>query len=392
MKIIPRFAILAAASIAAGPAWADCPAANQYRFAYASQPEGAVPYGASRTYTATTTGGASQTFTVVVTQNGQTSSTVSGVTYPYINTVITGPTATARHLVLAGTFGGRTANITTGTNAVTATFTFATPVRDFSVVVQDIDFAANQYRDLLMVSGVGAGVTYTPALTSPHGNSNATGGARTATNSSVTFGPSTTPVTVTASQAVASGASGNNANTGMVTASFPQPVTTVTVRYGNAPFTGTENTTGQQGIGIEGVTFCPMPQVTVAKTSDPMAGTLGAYDLPGSDVLYTFTVTNTGGSPVDAGTIVLTDVLPARIAFRNAAVDGTTTAPFKLTAGASGVTLPAGAGVFSNNGGASFAYAPAPGYDPAVTAIRVTPSGSMAANSSFTISFVGRIK
>lgn len=381
-----------AAAVSSAPAHAACAAASQYNFVYASQAAGAVPYGATRTYTATTTGGATQTFSVVVTANGQTTSTVNGTTLPAIGTLITGPDATKNDLILGGTFSGRTADISTGTRAVSATFTFATPVRDFSVVVHDIDFSANQYRDWLMVTGVGAGITYTPALTSPWGNSNASGGARTATNSSVTFGPSTTPINVTVQQGVGSGLSGNNSDTGTVTATFAQPVTSITVRYGNAPLTGTETTTGQQGIGIQGVSFCPMPQITLAKTSDPIAGTFGTYDLPGEDVRYTFTVTNTGGSPVDAGTIVFTDALPANIVFRNTSLDGATGAPFSISPGTSGVTLPAGSGVFSNNTGASFSYVPSVGYDTGVNAIRITPSGSMAANSSFSVSFVGRIK
>lgn len=381
-----------AVALAPAPAQASCAAANQYNFSYSSQTAGAVAYGATKTYPATTTGGATQNFSVVVTANGQSSSAVNGIPLPAIGTVITGADATKNDLVVGGVFTSRTADISTGTRAVTIVFTFTTPVRDFAVVVHDIDFTANQYRDWLMVTGVGAGVTYTPALVSPFGNSNAIGGSRTATNSSVTFGPATTPVTVTAQQGVGSGTAENSSETGTVTATFAQPVTSITLRYGNAPLITGEATTGQQAMGIGGVSFCPMPQVSVAKTSSPVAATLGAYNLPGSDVLYTFTVTNTGGSPVDAGTIILTDPLPANIAFRNAAVDAGTTAPFKLTAGTSGVTLPTGSSAFSNNGGTSFAYTPATGYDKAVNAIRVIPSGSMAANSSFSISFVGRIK
>ena len=65
--------------------------------------------------------------------------------------------------------------------------------------------------------------------------------------------------------------------------------------------------------------------------------------------------------------------------------------PFELTAGSSGVTLPAAGRAYSNNNGSTYAYAPAAGYDANVDAVRLTPSGSMAANSSFTIRFRARI-
>lgn len=393
MKTLAASALAAAAALfAASPAMAVCTAANAFSYAFASQAATQLAYGSTYNYTASTTGGATRPFTVAVLQNGMTSTMAASVQMPRIGNTHTGPDATKNNLVIGGAFGSRTADMASGTRTASAVFTFAQPVRDFAVTVHDIDFGANQFRDWLMVTGVGGAVTYTPALTTPHGNNNATGGPRTAAASSVTFGPGTTPVTLTASQGAGTATAGNNSNTGTVTATFAQPVTVITVRYGNAPLTSGETVTGQQAIGIEGISFCPMPQVTVAKTSEPIAGPLGAYDLPGNDVTYSFTVTNTGGSPVDAGTLILTDALPARITFRNTSLDATTGAPFAINAGTSGVTLPAGSGAFSNNGGASYAYAPAAGYDAAVNAIRVTPSGSMAANSSFTVSFVGRVK
>ena len=386
------FAFAAAvALLSSGAAHADCPAANRYSFAYGNQAAATLAYGSTYTYSATTSGGASQTFTVNIAQNGLSSTTAGGSQMPQIGTLITAPSG-ANDLVLGGTFSSRTADISTGTRAVTVTVTFSTPIRDFSVTVHDIDFTTNQYRDWLFVSGVGKGVTYTPSLVTPWGNSNATGGARTNGSSSVTLGPSSTPITLTAFQGVGTGASANNSDTGTVTASFAQPVTVVTIRYGNAPLTTGETATGQQAMGIQGFSYCPMPQLALTKTSAPVSGALGAFNLPGSDVLYTFSVVNSGGSPVDAATIALADQLPANIVFKNATLDTPSGLPFSISAGSSGVTLNSGSASYSNNGGSTFAYSPAVGYDPAVNAVRVTPSGMMAANSSFTISFVGRIK
>jgi len=378
------------AMVAAQPAAAVCTAANTYNFTYASQAAATLAYGSAYNYAATTSGGASRAFSVQILQNGLTNTTVNSIQMPAISTLVTGADATLRDLVLGGTFGARTANIAGATNVVTVTFTFATPIRDFAMTVHDVDFTTNQYRDLIQVTGVGNAITYTPSLSSPAGNNNGTG-SRTAAASSLSFGPVTTPVTITASQAVGVSASDNNSNAGTLSASFAQPVTTVTVKYGNAPYTTGENTTGQQGIGIAGISFCPMPQVSVAKTSAPIAGSLGAFNLPGNDVMYTLTVTNTGGSPVDASSIVLADVLPAGVTFRNTVLDTPSGTPFSINAGSSGVSLASGSPAYSNNGGSTYAYTPAAGYDANVKAVRITPSGTMAANSSFAISFVARI-
>ena len=311
---------------------------------------------------------------------------------PAIGTLITGADASKRDLVLGGIFGGRTTTLASGIRVVTVTFTFAQPIRDFAMTLHDVDYAANQYRDWISVTGTNASASYAPVLASNWGNGNASGASRTASGSSVTFGPVVTPTVVATDEVAGTAQSDNNSDTGIVSASFAQPVTSVTVRYGNAALISGENTTGQQAIGIAGISFCPMPDVTVTKTSAPVAGALGAYNLPAGDVRYLLTVTNNGGSPVDASSIVLTDLLPATVDFRNLALDIGTGAPFELVAGASGVTLSASSASYSKDGGATWSYTPASGYDPAVRAVRVVPTGQMAANSSFSIAFVARVK
>jgi uncharacterized repeat protein (TIGR01451 family) len=139
-----------------------------------------------------------------------------------------------------------------------------------------------------------------------------------------------------------------------------------------------------------------MPSLAVAKTSAPYITTAGSpdrFNAPGSDVAYTLTVTNSGGSPVDLSSLVLTDVLPANVTFYNGDYNPASPGmgPFELTAGSSGITLPAGGRAYSNNNGSTYVYTPAAGYDANVDAVRLTPTGSMAANSSFTIRFRARI-
>jgi hypothetical protein len=110
-------------------------------------------------------------------------------------------------------------------------------------------------------------------------------------------------------------------------------------------------------------------------------------------VVYTITATNSGGSPVDLAGLVLADLLPPQTTFYNGDFDPALpgTDPFQLTAGSSGVTLAAANVAYSNNNGSTYAYTPAAGYDAAVDAVRFSPGGSMAANSSFTIRFRARV-
>ena len=81
-----------------------------------------------------------------------------------------------------------------------------------------------------------------------------------------------------------------------------------------------------------------MPAIAIAKTSAPYITTAGSpdrFNAPGSDVAYTLTVTNSGGSPVDLSSLVLTDILPANVTFYNGDYNAGSPGmgPFELTAG-----------------------------------------------------------
>jgi uncharacterized repeat protein (TIGR01451 family) len=378
----------------AGPAQAACSAQNTYSYNFGTQATTTLNYANSYNYAASNPLGATQGFAVSFATNGLSSTTAGGVQMPAINALVSG-TAGGRTLVMGGTFNSRTADITTNTRVIRTVLTFAQPIRDLTLTVHDIDFTSGQFRDWLMVTAASGASTYNPALTTPHGTNNGAG-PRTAVASSVRLGPGTTPYAMTAAQAIGAGSAPNTgSDTGDITISFAEPVTTVTLRYGNYPLGSGESGTGQQAYGISVVSFCPMPNISVTKTSMTYA-TSGPdrFKSPGSDVVYTITATNNGGSPVDLGGLVLTDPLPAQVTFHNGDFDPAQpgTDPFLLNAGSSGVTLAAANVTYSNNGGTSYTYAPAAGYDTAVNAIRFEPGGSMAANSSFSISFRARIK
>ncbi|MCX7283473.1 MAG: hypothetical protein NTX28_05405 [Novosphingobium sp.] len=384
--IVPALVYPALCVLAGGNARAaGCSAANQYTFAYTNQATTQLAYATNYTYTATRTAGGSANFTVRMTAADLTGTTVGGETMPRITTLMSG--GTARHLTFGGTFSGRTASITGTTRVIVVTFTFATPVVSFTMTADDIDYGANQFRDWVSITGSNGAATYTPTMTTQWGNNNS--GTSTATGSSIAFGVRTAaPALTTSAQMAGTATSDIGTAAGRFTLDFPQPVTSVTLRYGNYPG---ETTTGQQGMGISNIGFCEMPAVTFGKSSAPVTGETGAFNVPGNDVIYTLTVTNPTGTTLDAGSIVLADTLPANVTFRNLAFDGTTSLPVKLVNSA-GLTLSATSISYRQNGGTALTYTPVSGYDAQVAALQITPGGELAANSSAVFQFRAQVK
>jgi uncharacterized repeat protein (TIGR01451 family) len=396
LKHYRALAIGVSCFFASQPAWAACSAANQYNFNFSSQAATTLAYGSNYNYTATSTALGTQAFNVAFSQFNLTSTTVGGEVRPNLSASHNGG-GTAIALVVGGVLPSRTATITANTRVMVTTFTFTPAVRDVSLVMHDVDFGADQFRDWIHIIGRNGATTYVPRLTTPFGQINGTGPFTNA-SSSLKLGPQATSPAAAIDQAVGTGTSGNNSTTGNLDLSFPEPVTSVQIRYGNFPLTGTETTTGQQAFAISTVSWCPMPVVTMTKTSapfsDPQNGTTNPKLIPGGDLIYTLTVNNSNSSPVDASTLVLTDPLPAAVTFYNGDIDdaGPLTTNYEFNAGASTLTFGAANLTYSNNGGSTYAYPPAAGYDPAVNAIRLAPQGTMAANSNFSLKFRARIK
>lgn len=379
---------------------ASCPTTNQYNFSFGSATAATLAYGSTYTYTATNGNSQTQTFTMKTTGYGVSSSLLNtgtaNVQLPAINNLITDGTVT-NNLVIGGTFAGRTASIKGTSNLLNTVITFATPIRDFAIQVNDIDYTNSQYRDWIYMTGSNGAATYTPTITTPFSTNNI-GGATTNASSTLALGPASTPYAgETANDAIGTANNPNNANGGTVTATFAQPVTTITINYGNYPLQAGETVTGQQAYGIQTISFCPVPGISMAKTSAPFITDTAdplSHNVPGADIIYTLTVTNTNSSPADASSLVLTDPLPSNVTFYNGDIDGTgpLTTNYNFTAGTSGLTFAAANLTYSNNGGTSYVYTPAAGYDTAVNAVRFAPQGTMAANSSFSIQFRVKIK
>lgn len=386
-------------------AYASCDAQNSFILDWDSQPTGSLSKSTPINYTVTNLAGASTLVTLSF--GGDTANittvdfggTVGAVATPYVGTVNVGGLASSseKTLSIGAIFDTFQSNIDSNVDVAVVNFTFGVPVRDVQFTVLDIDYTASQFRDWIKITGTGPGGTFVPAISSPFGNNNSSNPGQTSPGVAL-IGPYTASVpNFGSSEIVGNGTSSSVQNYGNITASFAQPVTSIQLRYANGPAAYMSGTPGQQAIGIHDISFCPMPNLSLTKTSAPYISTAGdpaSFNAPGSDVLYSLTVSNTGGSPVDASTIILDDSLPGQVSFYNGDIDGAgpLTTNYEFVAGSSGLTLANGNLAFSNNGGSSYGYTPISGYDTAVNAIRLRPQGTMAANSSFTIRFRAQIK
>lgn len=152
------------------------------------------------------------------------------------------------------------------------------------------------------------------------------------------------------------------------------------------------------------VTVYGPASLTLAKSSavyDPSS--LNLFAVPGNDILYTITATNTGTGPVDPNSVFLYDTLPTQLEFYNGDVDGggPATGPILFNANTSGLTFTEATDLrYSNLAAvpANFAacsYTPVAGYDPAIKYVCFNPKGTMLSGTpqpSFNLQFRTRIK
>lgn len=152
-----------------------------------------------------------------------------------------------------------------------------------------------------------------------------------------------------------------------------------------------------------------MPSLTFLKsvqvTSDPVNLALNPKYIPGAEVLYTMTVTNSGPGEVDDASLTIVDPVPANTELFTGDLGGG--APFIFSNG----TLPSGMvcsftalGDFTDCAdfsvdGANWTYVPNGSFDPAVTHIRFKPTNTMVGDASagspspsFSLQFRVRVK
>ncbi len=171
----------------------------------------------------------------------------------------------------------------------------------------------------------------------------------------------------------------------------------VATGFWTAQVTGYEGTEGTISQTSNGSFYVAAPNLLIMKTvsvaSDPAEGTTNAKAIPGANVLYTILVQNNGHGPVDSGTLVITDPVPAKTGFYLSA-----TTPFGFTDGSPVSGLSAPVMTFSNNGGSTYVYSPTcsrPCTDTTITNFKITFTGSMNGESvtvgstapSFTITY-----
>ena len=149
--------------------------------------------------------------------------------------------------------------------------------------------------------------------------------------------------------------------------------------------------------------FAPAPDLNASKVVnvfDP--ANEGLFALPGNDVLYTITLTNTGDGTVDDGSLFFVDALPPEVVFFNGDADGpgAETSAIIFDDMGSGLTFnPSSDVAYATTQPSSFSdctHTPAPGFDPAIRFVCFNPKGEMAAGdsalSSFTLTFRARLQ
>lgn len=181
----------------------------------------------------------------------------------------------------------------TAAGSNTVTLTFSKPVRDLRIVVTDIDYfvngAGNVYQDQATLSGVsptGAAVVPTAVATSA---------ARV------------TVAGVTSTAVVGQTNCAATENFCNVTYTYAQPVTSITMTYGNGP--AAAGNPANQVIGLAALAFCVQnPDLTLLKDDGGVSFTAGGTGT------YTFNVGNVG-SAATSGTTTVKDILPAGMSF-----------------------------------------------------------------------------
>ena len=146
------------------------------------------------------------------------------------------------------------------------------------------------------------------------------------------------------------------------------------------------------------------PSLGAGKDVSVYSGSTSPYAIPGSDVIYTITVDNTGSGPVDADSIFIVDAMPPEVTFYNDDIDdgGPETGTVMFTDNGAGLTFTEATDLgFSNSVTkpttmAGCNYTPSAGYDPDVTFICLAPKGAMSegtiTSSQFQVSFRGLVE
>jgi len=164
-------------------------------------------------------------------------------------------------------------------------------------------------------------------------------------------------------------------------------IQTVAGPTGTASFS--QNNDEQWSAVTIGITPAPaLPDIAMIKSvdtySDPVSGLVKPKALPGGELDYTVTATNSGSGATDTNTVVVTDSIPANMELYVADLTGPLSGPIDFTDGptASGLTCTfialdsdADDVTFFDATGEFFPSPDADGYDSAVVSIEINPKG-----------------
>jgi uncharacterized repeat protein (TIGR01451 family) len=151
------------------------------------------------------------------------------------------------------------------------------------------------------------------------------------------------------------------------------------------------------------LTILGQPVFQAVKTSTTLDTTgINKFNVPGAEVVYTITLTNTGAGPATSNSIFMTDVLPDTVEFNNIDIDPTAVvSPVLFSQTGTALTFnPATDLRFSNLAAAptNFAactYTPTAGFDANIKHICINPKGVFSSGTpapNITVQFRTRIK
>ncbi len=271
------------------------------------------------------------------------------------------------------------------------------------------------------LAGTATVVTYTVTISNPSANETYLGKITDTLPAGVTFGAlaSGSGVTATNSSTMpASGATGTITFTGKLNQSYLLPAGgTVVLKY-TATVPGTAGSYINNAFGTFGTsTTTPVATATVTVSNpqplgvtkgstahtDPVNGAINPKLIPGGFLTYLINVENPNVVALGTDSLIITDPTATNLHFSVADFGAAGSGPAIFTNGSSAsaltysfISLASQTDDidFSNNGGLTWTYVPAPaidGTDSNVNTVRIRPKGAMAAASSFSVSFRYRI-